>query len=972
MQVARTDLDTNKVHIFEISNKETKKLFKASKKADDSEVRFMSLAVKEPGLYQLRRIKDISTLDVRIYKSEALVVNCPKASVKTLSTTSDRCVGDLSDFAISVEGLAPLKVKYGRTVQQHNTAKGKTTVFSVQSVQPENFESPFLGNVDPSQMLTPEGDKDVSWAKPQLVSIPLNESLSAHGTWHYSVDEVEDACGNIISYEKLREEERAARGAGGAGLGHEFNVHTRPKLKFDGCDPQNALDLAKGKTANLPLRFLSGVNEPPYTLRYEYTSNDSNEPKLKTIQMKNKADAVVIKEPGLYHIKSISSNFCQGEIIEPASCLVITPPQPSLSITTDEIKDKCTKSSIGLTIDLTLVGTPPFNLKYRVIKDKQVIHKPPIRIDRTRHQVRFTPEEAGHYVYEFYELNDKVYDGISLDHKELRAEQTVKPPAGAAFVNPATKKPCIDEAVDFEVRMIGTGPWKLTYDLIYAGKRTKFVDENIVNPIHVIKTPVLTKGGRYSLALATVEDANGCKTFLESETQIDVRFARPKARFAPIDGKMEVKALEGKVTKLPLRMSGEGPWKINVRTTYEDGRQKDSEYTVYDENSSLTVSDAGKFELLNVRDAFCPGLIDESSKRFEVGWIGRPQLRISETPALVKEGDIFVRKEVCEGDEDSVEVSFLGKAPFKYSYEHTYINEASYSKKGAKAGPSEFENSGDITAALQMSTIRMDTKKAGLHTYKFGKIADSLYHDPKESTIKKPIVLTQRVNSLPNSELGEVQKVYKYCLDGTTGDDVIPIHLTGAPPFAITINIKHFSTGKSEQIEHKNIETNVFHFTLPRRVLTLGQHAVSVLQVQDGNGCVRKTRDSPHVLVAVADMPTISPHESQMDYCVGDRIAYSLQGVPPFFVEYEFEGVTRRAQTNALFVRVAERPGNFTITSLKDSASDCKVNLSLTKIVHEVPSVRVSGGHNVVEGIHEGDQAEIVFDLFGTPPFSFT
>src|SRR5690606_15714948 len=129
MQIARTDLETNKVHIMEVNNKETKKLFKASRKADDSEVRFMTLTVKEPGLYQLRRMKDISTLDVRIYRSEALVVNCPKASVKTLSASSDRCVGDLSDFAISVEGLAPLKIKYGRTVQQHSAAKGKATVF---------------------------------------------------------------------------------------------------------------------------------------------------------------------------------------------------------------------------------------------------------------------------------------------------------------------------------------------------------------------------------------------------------------------------------------------------------------------------------------------------------------------------------------------------------------------------------------------------------------------------------------------------------------------------------------------------------------------------------------------------------------------------------------------------------------------------------------------------------------------------
>jgi nucleoporin POM152 len=128
-----------------------------------------------------------------------------------------------------------------------------------------------------------------------------------------------------------------------------------------------------------------------------------------------------------------------------------------------------------------------------------------------------------------------------------------------------------------------------------------------------------------------------------------------------------------------------------------------------------------------------------------------------------------------------------------------------------------------------------------------------------------------------------------------------------------------------------------------------------------------------HVTVAVADMPTILPTEPRVDYCVGERIAYTLAGLPPFAVEYEWNGETMVAANQpASFVRVAERPGNFTITGLQDSASDCKVSVDLQRTIHEVPSVRISEGTSVVKGIPQGDQAEIVFRFYGTPPFTFT
>ena len=169
------------------------------------------------------------------------------------------------------------------------------------------------------------------------------------------------------------------------------------------------------------------------------------------------------------------------------------------------------------------------------------------------------------------------------------------------------------------------------------------------------------------------------------------------------------------------------------------------------------------------------------------------------------------------------------------------------------------------------------------------------------------------------------------------------------------MQIKHHSTGKRDIIAVPTIESNHHDFKIPSHALTLGDHSVSIQKVKDGRGCSRKTDDGPFVTVAVADMPTIAASDQRTDYCVGERIAFTLAGLPPFAVEYKWNGETMIATNQpSSFVRVAERPGNFTITGLQDSASDCKVAVDMRRTIHEVPSVRISGGAPVVKGIPEG------------------
>lgn len=266
----------------------------------------------------------------------------------------------------------------------------------------------------------------------------------------------------------------------------------------------------------------------------------------------------------------------------------------------------------------------------------------------------------------------------------------------------------------------------------------------------------------------------------------------------------------------------------------------------------------------------------------------------------------------------------------------------------------------------------MDTTKPGVYEYKFTELSDNLYdHDPRRHT---PLAVEQKVNSKPSAQFTKPGQSYKYCKEEEAGDEVIPITLQGAPPFSLEIDIKHQSSSRPETVKIANVETNHYDFRIPHRVLSLGTHQVSVRKVRDSRGCMQKTEyGAPHVQVQVFDVPTISPLESQKDYCVGERISYTLSGTAPFEIFYEFEGVQRKAKTpNTNFRRIAEKPGEFMITAISDKASECKAKVDLRKTIHEMPSVRISKGRQVSVDIHEGGEVELQFDFSGTPPFEFT
>ncbi|KAJ5537938.1 Nucleoporin [Penicillium frequentans] len=943
IEVLRLDLNTGENETLTIPFKQLKQLKKQAEKRhaalDPVPYRDLYLPVKKTGIYRLQRVVDESQLDVRTRTSDALVVACPRALIKNSHT--NKCKGELSNLVLEVEGTPPLKIKYSRQVNHHDRG------FSFQNIQPDNLRSPLLSQ-KPGGALFSINQPDISWAQSQKIDVPLNESLNVGGEWLYAIEEVHDACGNVANYSTVFEDaERPSTKS--LAQWHQFSVHESPRISLSGCNDQRPLEVARGDSVDLPINFQAvgtGYDgDGPFSVVYTYTDGSdaqkSADSKETTLVLRSVDQKSPIKEPGWYSLTSVSSQFCPGDILEPASCYLHNPPEPELSVRAEKIFDRCANNAVGLLVDLDLTGSPPFRLRYSIENSKGAITKTQ-KIDGPRTQLDFTPSEAGFYRYRFLDIEDSVYSPRSLKDKVAPLEQDVKPPASAHFVGSReVRKACFGESVSVDLAFLGEAPWTLQYELLHNGKRTKHMLQSD-SETATITTDKLVSGGEYTLALTSVKDKSNCKRTLKEMVRFDARSKPPHVSFGQIDKKRSLSAMQGSKIEIPLRLSGERPWTVKYKNV--DVNKSPLQKTFWDENSVLIVDQEGLYELLEVFDSSCPGSVDQVAKEFEVSWIPRPQVTAVDGSPVGSTGN-YVKPEVCQGDDDSLELRLSGNPPFALQYEQRRKTDRGTSSVRTK----------NLRTALNVLSTEMDTSEPGQYTYKFTDVGDNLYdHDPKSSAL----VVTQKVNSLPTARFDSPGHIYGFCKEDASGEETIPITLEGVPPsrWKLQSSITRMPNQKS-------------------RHLDLGQHVVSIHKVRDSRGCQRATEyDSSSVRVSVSDVPTIIPLESKVDYCVGERLSFSLSGHAPFEVFYTFDGAQRKATSqNTNFRRIAERPGEFTITAVGDGASGkCKAHKDITKVIHEMPSVRISNGQVSVVDIHEGGEAELHFDFWGTPPFEFT
>ena len=263
----------------------------------------------------------------------------------------------------------------------------------------------------------------------------------------------------------------------------------------------------------------------------------------------------------------------------------------------------------------------------------------------------------------------------------------------------------------------------------------------------------------------------------------------------------------------------------------------------------------------------------------------------------------------------------------------------------------------------------METKP-GEYTYKFHALEDRLYNVNHKIN---PLTVQQRVNAKPTATFSKPGQVFKYCAQEQEHEDTIPITLSGAPPFYVEVEIKHQSSSSPETYHIPSINSKSFGMPIPRKHLRLGSQQLRIRRVRDARGCQQKYEiGGPSIQIQLYDAPSIYPLESRENFCVGERIEYTLSGTPPFDITYQFNGKWNAKSQTTNFRRVAEKPGDFIITSVSDKASECRAAVNLIKTIHPMPSVQISKGKQSRVDIHEGNEVDIAFDFWGTPPFEFT
>lgn len=659
IEITRIDLETNKEETIKVPQRDVNKVARQIREyTDQSTSGFQwEYMVKKPGVYRLGKVLDQYKLEVQRTTKDTYVVTCPQAKIKA-TTDVKRCRHDLSDLSLEVVGTPPLKIVYSRTIN------GKDHSFHFQSLQPDGFSSPLLGA---GSNLILENQDDITWVRPATVTVGLNESMTASGVWQYSVDEVHDAFGNVVKYTPSEDEPDKPRPKG---LSHTFTVKERPKIKMEGCDLRRPLKVAKGRSARLPIGFeMQGPwDDTGHELTWEFSPLDSltnsgdhgDEVSIASYKARGYGDKPFVTAPGLYTLKSVSSDSCQGEVNEPSSCLLLNPLEPHLSIRSEAIPDKCAGNSIGLRVDLDLVGTPPFTIRYEAHSDDDRVHKRVHKVSGLRAQLDLVPKEAGHYKYIFTSIDDAIYTNLPITGDDRMLEQVVKPAASAIISTPnKVINACLDSETELDVLLYGDAPFNLEWEVVHEGKRKSESVKNIEDRQFKIKTGKLSKGGEYIVALKSIQDKRGCRAFLEDEVKIAVRRQQPRAAFGLVDHKFSTMQVEDTQIRLPLRLQGEAPWTISYKNLGGNGQILTK--IANSANDYLVVKSRGTWEIVDVEDNQCPGIVDQPASKFDIDWFPRPEINLVETQSTTRDDDRFVKNAVCEGDIDGFEVTLKGK-----------------------------------------------------------------------------------------------------------------------------------------------------------------------------------------------------------------------------------------------------------------------------------------------------------------------
>ncbi|KAG9036801.1 hypothetical protein FRB95_007899 [Tulasnella sp. JGI-2019a] len=912
------------------------------------------ISVSRPGVVRLEAMK-ASNGDVRVSGGDVVVVSCPTVRFEDVGATGalkkQECAGATKEMKIIAEGVAPLRLKW------HKEINGKRDSSSVEGLE---------GNPDATNL-----------PLSQNVTIPITVSLSTPGRHRYVIDSVEDGVGNSF-YPSLASQEGSTI--------RTVEVIRKSSVAFKHCDSTHSIDLLKGDSVDLMVALQQGADGSTkadiiQSIEVQYVpppNYPSATPWVRTIKAKKgpmaKEMLIPARHPGTYTILKAQGAECSSDILSPETCKVVQPPEPNAEIKLRPLTDQCS-GDVGVRASLVLRGTPPFTVFYTEKRGRNRAIEKRRAVQSARDEIILQPESSGQYTYEFTHISDDKYRSkIPLIGPGRSITQVVHPRASADFVRSQqgmgrqVLSSCSGNEVKVDVDLRGTSPWALEFQVGDALQTVKDIAKSRSSVTFTIPKDIDADGGLFQIDLVSVVDANGCKQTLNVPgISVNVQRVLPTVKFYSSEGSHRTTTLQGETAVLPLRLTGEGPWKVQYRRAGDPASTRTE--SVNSPNSELRVLEKGTYELAEVHDKRCSGFVVPQEGTWVVDWVPKPTVQFSPSAGFLAKNDSILRPSVCEGIDDFAEVRLTGRAPYQISY--------SISGRDGHDDALTF-NSVQATARLQLRTA-----KAGHFAYRLASVGDASYLPQHESATAHAVrgqYLEQNILGRPSAYFKSFSRL-SYCLEDAFvarsdhGNDGLVI-LQGQPPFTLGLTVKNFATNEAAK-ETITVLGHDWKVNLPSyRFRSMGATLVTIDTVTDSSPCSEATIDPAKrsIWVDVAETAAIVPFDRKNDYCVGDPVSFQLEGTPPWTVKYSLNRHTQEVQAKqSKFTRIPDVPGTLKVLSIAHQQNMCKKVVDDIEVtVHAIPTASVSFGKSYEDIIREGEQATITFELSGTPPFTFT
>ncbi|TRM66066.1 hypothetical protein BD626DRAFT_397603 [Schizophyllum amplum] len=938
---------------------------------------FVHIKLSKPGTLRIERLMDTSGTAAKVFAGEVTVAPCPRAEFHPLPKDQDvQCAAqDLEmQMEIDISGVPPLSMRYSKIVN------GRRELFMVEGVEGADSGSvPSSQQGAQSSLAVAERKFIQRIAAPQSIKVPLAATLETTGTHTYVLEEVTDAVGNYV---------RLGQGSP-LRTSSSVTVLRRPAMSFKGCGPGRPTPVLIGAETDLSVvASEADAMDAPYKVTVKYNPPTDGPRRVsaytKTWETSeaSKHLSVIAKHPGEYTIVGVHGKYCEGDVLAPDVCTVFELPKPSADVEWEKIHE-CSGDT-GVRAALLLHGTPPFQVFYQTQKGKNAPVTASKTFQSSREEIIIRPPEEGDYTFSVTHVSDANYRKEEVKARSI--DQTIHPVAAAEFAGGGRRKQkmsiCDSRTIDVDVHLRGTAPWDLELQIIsprgsmirtYNGIDTSPKSLQIPIPDEVDKS-----GGHLEIDLVSVQDRSGCKRMLQNPgISVDVRRVKPTVKFYGSPSQREITVLERQNTRLPLRLTGDGPWTVKYRRMEAPNSVLTARLAT--PNDELEVVNKGTYELMSVTDVMCPGSVVADSSTYKVEWIPRPSAKLSENTVATYEpfNSSHILRSVCAGDDDSVDLDLSGRPPFQIMY--------NVAKANSYYGRSELIDQPTYNSIQTRTRFQLRTDLPGRMLYEVKQIGDVHYPLAKHKNATIPqrerLLIEQDVLARPTARFKSQTARMSYCVnDALTAQNIASddglVLLEGTPPFTLSLEVGKLGTVERATVE-MTVHERTWKLSLPDyHFESVGTHRVTITSVSDAGGCAHIALDPLQTFldIDVAETAAIVPFEKREDLCVGDITQFQLEGIPPWNIDYRINSRshTQVAKTSP-FALAQQAAGEFAVTGIAHQQQKCKAAVTdLRYRVHALPSAQVGHGGAYYDDIREGEQARIVFTLIGEPPFTFT